>query len=79
MANKVYRFAVRGKLAFPLDMLRYDACYPATQEAITEIHDSFFRHDTKERVVELTSQLGAPTGARWSSFGWRVENLRRGQ
>jgi hypothetical protein len=78
---RVWNFTVVGTSPFPNDMLRYDACYPATQESVGEIEAS---RDSQERAarraegwkdkfeVDLRSHVGAPTSARWSSFGWRI-------
>jgi len=66
------RFTVIGKLGFPLDMLRYDSCYPADQESVAQIYDSIVDRDYKKpyRVTLLGS---GPTVARWKSFLWKVE------
>lgn len=67
------RFTVEGTGPLPLDMLRYDASYPATE------HDSaraFDDHFGRPRAVELEHRSErrdwTPTTARWQSFGWRV-------
>src|SRR5678816_4294668 len=66
--NKLYEYEVEGKLSFPVDMLRYDACWPASTESALEI--------VSERPhegchVRLRSHY-PPTEARWESFGWRI-------
>lgn len=81
----IARFTVIGQLvSFPVDMLRYDACYPADQESVTQIADSldpqvrsehraagkFFKVRISMPVAR--KELG-PTSARWSSFGWQIE------
>lgn len=37
-------FTVEGSLHFPLDMLRYDGCYPATQEDVNTMTNSLDPH-----------------------------------
>src|SRR5260221_2179864 len=73
LANSTKTFYVEGKMAFPVDMLRYDACWPGDVESATAI--VIGRDDpeeyTKLRRVELRSH-SAPTPGRWASFGWRV-------
>ena len=59
----LYEYRVSGKGVFPLDMLRYDAAYPAG-----DFHQGL---DVRERSITLRSYL-PPTIARWKSFGWIV-------
>jgi len=84
--SRVTRFKVQGKTRFPVDMLRHDACYPATPEAVTAISNSIdpqARRDTltsgEPLTVELVTALDINhiTEARWSSFGWHVTEKRR--
>jgi hypothetical protein len=77
---KVVRFTVRGRGTFPVDMLRYDCCYPTSSDGacsiLTHYTDSEYN---KERKVELSMVVEhknqRPTEARWISFGWTVENV----
>ena len=73
-----HRFTVRGYSAFPLDMLRYDACYPDRQEDVAELHATLDVHELHGRlhakqpfVVQLKSNH-PPEPARWASFSWKV-------
>ena len=50
---------------FPLDMLRYNQCWPATQAGI----ESIMAQDGTE--IEINGII-PPTVDRWSSFGWLV-------
>lgn len=60
---RVSRFYVRGRGHFPLDMLRYDECWPATGEDAAKM-------DEKDlRTIQLAT-ITRPTKARWSSFPW---------
>jgi hypothetical protein len=74
MATKSKTFKVIGDGRFPLDMLRYDACYPVTTNDALAIGTQFpFRKPTESRTVLLrTNAENAPTIGRWESFGWRV-------
>lgn len=71
-------FTVRGKMPFPLDMLRYDSCFPYSQGDVTAIADSLDRvrdEDNKPLVFEVTliqSLAQEPTAERWESFMWKV-------
>lgn len=60
------RFAVIGRGAFPVDMLRYDRACPWQERDSALIQD-----EDRERVVLVESWgHGAPEYRRWSSFGW---------
>ena len=67
-----HRFAVMGFGAFPLDMLRYDQCFP--EQSSDGLHQDFV--DKQIRTVRLMayrdSRTWEPTKGRWSSFGWPV-------
>jgi hypothetical protein len=67
MALKEKRFMVRGSGHFPLDMLRYDRCYPAGQDDVSKVAEG-----PELRSVNVTAPYGALTVARWASFGWSV-------
>jgi hypothetical protein len=77
------QFTVIGRGEFPLDMLRYDGCYPQceTDTAIMRkdgsrevtLHKTFNWYgadDVAGVVAELASW--SPTVGRWNSFGWAV-------
>lgn len=61
-------FTVEGSGAFPLDMLRYDGCYPVSTIDALKIDGA------AKRQITLRSSQGhcAPTSHRWASFNWRV-------
>ena len=63
-------FCVKGCGTFPFDMLRYDYCYPASEE------DSININGTEERVIKLCRRVDLKAikpSHRWSSFGWKIE------
>jgi hypothetical protein len=68
------RFAVVGKGTFPLDMLRYDKCCPATEPDTYTIG-----RISGERKVDLErfsrEPRRGPSFARWESFGWKVVEI----
>lgn len=74
----VISFKVAGTFDFPVDMLRYDSCFPASQDAVSNIHIKTFPQEAgrREVIVELRryaeSKTWTPTDARWRSFGWKV-------
>lgn len=70
------RFKVAGRGHFPVDMLRYDECFPFNGQAVTAI-EHFVRYPSAgagepSREVELVTMSRQPTDARWLSFGWSV-------
>lgn len=75
------KFTVRGTWGFPLDMLRYDGCWPSSGEDVAAIHQSIKGEDNPREPKEVTLSTLArtkeqamryPTTDRWASFGWRV-------
>lgn len=68
--RKYYVVTVEGYGQFPIDMLRYDAAFPHTEE------DSYRIMEQGKRVVNLLTQV-APTIPRWRSFNWDVAGTRK--
>lgn len=71
---------VEGRGSFPVDMLRYDACIPATESDANIIASSQYDPDpTTPTRVQLrrfaASKASRPTDGRWSSFGWQVVDV----
>lgn len=60
---------------FPIDMLRYDGCRPATEADSNKITASIT--DRNVESVELNRYIAgkkeAPTYERWHSFGWNIQ------
>lgn len=78
-------FTVEGTGPFPLDMLRYDTCWPTDQQSVLGIAAPF-RGDESVRRVRLTkvgnsrAECANVAEDRWRSFRWTVvgtESLRR--
>jgi hypothetical protein len=69
------RFNVKGTRHFPIDMLRYDRCFPFSQDDANNLDD---HTDPDPRRIGLayfhSQQNNRPSGARWKSFGWIVED-----
>lgn len=61
---------VTGSGEFPLDMLRYDACFPYEQVDSNRIE----RSTESRRIVLVRRGVNDGTGtpARWQSFRWNV-------
>lgn len=72
-------FKVRGRGDFPIDMLRYDSCYPTYQESVSSLRQHYGSSEDGARDVELSTWSSTaheaknkPTEDRWKSFGWLV-------
>jgi hypothetical protein len=65
-------FRVRGRGEFPIDMLRYDRCWPKSEMDSNLIQAVV--HPSMWREVELMciNMTNAPTAGRWKSFGWEI-------
>lgn len=72
--NTIHEFVVEGSHDFPFDMLRYDACWPRTQEDTPKVGYRPRGKSAPKRQVTLVSHK-APTPDRWASFGWDVVKL----
>jgi len=68
--REIYQYEVHGFGMFPMDMLRYDTCWPADSEAVSRMITSR-GHAEERRTVALRS-YSRPTLDRWTSFGWIV-------
>jgi hypothetical protein len=64
----IYQYYATGQGNFPVDMLRYNQCWPAsTDDALNLLND-----DPEDlRSISLLSHV-EPTIERWSSFGWSI-------
>jgi hypothetical protein len=72
---KTVLFTVEGAGSFPLDMFRYDACYPATEQdsaVAADIEGGPRRVVVKHRVLKDEVLTNYPTENRWKSFTWTV-------
>lgn len=65
-------FTVEGAGRFPLDMLRYDSCFPLRQEDVSRIDDRNRERVTVKLAMYHATSKPNITDARWSSFGWSV-------
>lgn len=64
-------FQVTGSGQFPLDMLRYEGCYPATSNDVAEMAKD---HGLRTVTLHMIGPKNRPvTIARWASFLWKVK------
>ena len=72
---KTFTYLVKGKGGFPMDMLRYDAAWPADPDAGDAIWENIFYHDREKQAATKPIRLRShyePAKERWNSFGWIV-------
>lgn len=73
MKTVLVRFTVEGHGSFPMDMLRYDMCWPIDAAAVDQLSMEPVNPDYfKTRQVKLCSSCSRITINRWMSFGWKV-------
>ena len=69
-----HKFKVRGQRAFPIDMLRYDRCWPATRQDSRQIERFVKQEGDATGCVGLLSvseeSHWRPASDRWRTFGW---------
>lgn len=72
----VKHFTVEGQGDFPLDMLRFDRCFPKTGFDASKI-DWYQRIETRtiELVTHVRHNQSWPGIDRWRSFGWKVVTI----
>lgn len=70
MTAKRARYVVKGCGELPLDMLRYDQSWPATNASANAGQRSGNGLEEREVVLETDAPNIHP--GRWSSFGWQV-------
>jgi len=85
--NKIVYGKVSGTGEFPLDMLRYDVCSPATEQDSYLISRTFNLESrcrgvweiyVKRILLEHKKGMNTFTYDRWRSFGCRVEETKDG-
>lgn len=67
VAQNIFTFEVEGRGRFPTDMLRFDNCWPFSENDSRTIE---VEHD--RRRVKLNSAASQITPKRWESFLWKV-------
>lgn len=71
-------FTVTGNGNFPIDMLRYDSCFPYNSEDVAKIECRVFS-DTRQTIRLAKYALKRdtmPTTLRWQSFLWSVSDIK---
>ena len=71
MKHDRYIYYVVGAVAFPVDMLRYDAAHPAGKADAHLIEASIRSHGDHDAILVEVIGDRLPTAGRWHSCGWR--------
>ena len=67
------QFTVIGRGEFPMDMLRYDGCYPKSEKDTVTMQSDGLREVMLHKTLNWGhSKIWSPTVGRWNSFGWAV-------
>lgn len=76
---KLVVFTVKGTGPFPIDMLRYDGCWPyssddcsAVSNSLAMMYEEFSPEGRVARKITLTGYT-EPTKERWKTFMWPVQ------
>ena len=64
-----YEYVVTGRGEFPMDMLRYDCCWPLSSSDVAKL-DSGLVHSSREPRSVIMASYTKPTIEHWASFGW---------
>jgi hypothetical protein len=68
-------FQVSGGGRFPMSMLRFDCCWPLTDEDANQIEATFDSHVRNWTVTLQTGARHSPTIGRWESFNCEVHPI----
>ena len=74
-AGEWVKFTVTGVGPFPVDMMRFEECWPEGIADANAIERSFTEGAGRVQVrlcCEQTAAMSRPTAKRWESFNWRV-------
>lgn len=75
--DRFYRWKVTTSFPFPVDMLRYDRCFPSDSETANAIEQSHSFDPVEGKVtynIEGSSRFG-PTVSRWDSVSCNVHSI----
>ncbi len=73
---KRYAYVVKGKCEFPIDMLRYDSCYPDESADVNSILDTSDGEELGKTIEVNLRSYHPPSPTRWASFGWYIGRIK---
>lgn len=71
-------FIVITSFTFPVDMLRYDGCFPHSEVDATKISRNLREHNYPLEVKigrYIDNRHSKPTEGRWESFGCTIKDV----
>ncbi len=71
MIGNKYKFRVHGKGPFPMRLLAYYKCFPATADDACLLSGSL---SESTRAIEMES-ITKPSPKIWNSYGWSIVRL----
>jgi hypothetical protein len=80
MAKKYYQtFVVRTSFTFPIDMLRYDGCFPDSEQDSGKIARNLTENKCRLEVKigrYVDHKNSTPCVGRWQSFGCQISDIK---
>ena len=74
MYHQTFVVTGRSRDRFPMDMLRYDECWPQEPSQIPSPDSQEYTASVR-MARYVSNETDQPTTARWDSFGWLVTNI----
>ena len=71
----MHTFIATGSGPFPVSMLRFDCCWPYTDEDANKIERSFTPGNGRWEIRLQTGSRHSPTEGRWESFNCQIEPI----
>jgi hypothetical protein len=70
---------IQGRGEFPMDMLRYDSCYPNSERDSVLIADTVrsYKRDGRWSICVKSASKNPWTVGRWESFGVKITDVPR--
>lgn len=77
MSSYVFHYIVHGRGPLPLDMLRRDRSYPATEHSAQAASLTDYGRPCEVTLEHVGERHWMPLAERWKSFGWEVLAVQR--
>jgi len=82
MPRYIHTFRVEGTGDFPLDMLRYDQCWPRSQDDVYAMHPNYTERKAGEDQVRYihtfkVERIDTTTGRKVTLLSWNTPTPKR--